>query len=267
MLPESIKALDVAEQYALGNATAEELSAAYSAADSAADSAARSAARSAAYSAAYSAADSAARSAALSAAYSAADSAADSAAYSAADSAADSAVQGIWLPFVDAVEAGLWIYWVTAKETVIVPRPAILTSDGQLHADDRPAVSWPNGSQFWFIRGVQVDEQIVMRPEMQNITAIRSESNTEIKRIRIERYRWEQYLDDVGAIVVDQRRNDIEATHEALMKTPDGETVLVAACPSTARVYNLEVPPQIKTCEEAQNWLSGGLASRIVNAA
>ena len=77
------KAVDVARQFSIGQATREEMAAAYSAARSAAYSAAYSAAHSAAHSAAYSAAYSAARSAAYSAAYSAAHSAAHSAAYSA----------------------------------------------------------------------------------------------------------------------------------------------------------------------------------------
>jgi hypothetical protein len=86
----SIEAVDVAERYANGEATDDELSAARSAALSAAESAARSAVRSAAWSAARSAAWSAALSAAWSAALSAALSAARSAAESAAWSAARS---------------------------------------------------------------------------------------------------------------------------------------------------------------------------------
>ena len=77
--------IEVAERYARGEATKEELSAAWSATESAAYSAARSAAESAARSAAYSAAWSAARSAAYSAA--------DRAVWGADDSAAESAAR------------------------------------------------------------------------------------------------------------------------------------------------------------------------------
>ena len=80
--------IEVAERYARGEATREELSAAYSVADSVAHSAAWSAADSVARSAAYSVARSVADSAAYSAAYSAADSVARSAADSVARSAA-----------------------------------------------------------------------------------------------------------------------------------------------------------------------------------
>ena len=91
--PDSIKAVEVARRFANGEATAEELSAAWSAALSAALSPALSPALSAALSPARSAAWSAARSAALSAALSPARSAAWSAAWSAAESAAWSAAE------------------------------------------------------------------------------------------------------------------------------------------------------------------------------
>ena len=51
------------------------------------------------------------------------------------------------------------------------------------------------------------------------------------------------------------------------MRTPDEERVLVCACPSTAKIHALPVPPWIRTCEEAQDWLSSGLDRRIVNSA
>jgi hypothetical protein len=143
-----------------------------------------------------------------------------------------------------------------------VPVPGL-----RLHCEDGPSVRWRDGWSLWHIHGVAVDEQIVLRPHTQTIEQIRGEQNEEVRRIRIERYGWDRYLREVGAVVVDTRRNDIEATREALMRTPDGETVLVCACPSTARVYALEVPSEIQTCEAAQAWLSGGLSARVVNAA
>ena len=79
--PQPLKTIEVAERFARGEASVEELGAAYRAA------------MSAAYSAAYSAASSTASSAAMSAASSAAMSAASSAAYSAASSAASSAAR------------------------------------------------------------------------------------------------------------------------------------------------------------------------------
>jgi hypothetical protein len=112
-----------------------------------------------------------------------------------------------------------------------------------------------------------VDEQVVLRPETQTAGQIRRERNAETKRIRIERFGWGCYLAEVGAVVIDRRRNDIEATRETLFRTPDRAKILVCACPSTARVYALAVPRDVRTCERAQAWLSSGLSGRIINGA
>lgn len=139
--------------------------------------------------------------------------------------------------------------------------------EGRLHSTDSMAVKYRDGWGVWAISGVVVDEQIVMRPEEQLIDQLRKEQNAEIKRIRIERYAgreadrlagWRRYLRDVGASVTHKRRNDIDSTDEALMHTPDGEALLICACPSTARVYAMEVPREIRTCESAQNWMRSG---------
>jgi hypothetical protein len=89
----------------------------------------------------------------------------------------------------------------------------------------------------------------------------------EARWVRIARFGWERYLVEVGATVIDVRRNDIEGTHEALMQIPDGERILLCVCPSTARVHGLGVPPEIHTCQGAQAWLSNGLAGRIIKSA
>jgi hypothetical protein len=136
-----------------------------------------------------------------------------------------------------------------------------------LHNTSGPAIVYPDGWEIYAIGGVRVDEQVVVRPETQTMDQIRKERNAEVKRIRIERYGWSRYLDEINAVVLDQRLNDIEVTREVLMRSPEGETVLVCACPSTGKLFSLEVPPTISTCEEAQNFLSGGLSTRIVNAA
>lgn len=126
--------------------------------------------------------------------------------------------------------------------------------DGELHREDGPAVMYADGWCVWAITGVNVNEKIVLRPETQTLAEIQAEDNEERKRIRIERYSWQRYLTEIGAKVIHRRRNDIEATQEALMSAGDMR-VLVGACPSTARVYGLEVPANIETCEAAQSWL------------
>ena len=162
----------------------------------------------------------------------------------------------------------MW-WWPYRQFCIVSERPSeVHTADGRhLHNDAGPAVRFRDGWCVWAIDGVVVDEQVVLHPETQSLRKIRGEPNTEVKRIRIERYGWDRYLAAVSAVLVDRRRNDIEATHETLLHTPDNERVLVCACPSTARVYALQVPHNVETCGEAQTWLSGGLSGRIINSA
>lgn len=139
--------------------------------------------------------------------------------------------------------------------------------NAQLHNESGMACKFADGWGCYVINGVSVDEQIVMNPETQTVKQIRDEQNEEIKRIRIERYGWGRFLQEIDAKVIDERDNDIEGTKEALLRSEqDNMTALVCVCPSTAKEFILEVRPEIKTCREAQKWLSGGLSERIISA-
>jgi len=170
--------------------------------------------------------------------------------------------------WADLARSCLW-WWPYSGICVVGDRPAeIHTLDEEgLHNDSGPAVRFRDGWSIWAIGGIVVDEQVVLQPDTQTLQQIRRERNAEVQRIRIERYGWDRYLAEVGAVVIDRRRNDVEATRETLMRTPGGNRLLVCACPSTARVYALAVPRNVRTCERAQAWLSGGLAGRIINGA
>lgn len=147
-------------------------------------------------------------------------------------------------------------WWFPFKNINIICEPpsAIHREDGRLHCETGPAVAFRDDWKHYSIRGVTVNEQIVMRPDTQTLEQIGKEQNAEVKRIRIERFGWKRYLREVNATVVHQRRNDVDMTHECLMRC-DGMTVLVGACPSTGRVYAMEVDPNLETCEHAQAWL------------
>lgn len=142
---------------------------------------------------------------------------------------------------------------------LVSERPAEVHLDGErLHCETGPAIRWLDGVRLWSIGGVSLPlndgEQIVMRPSTQTLEQIDSEENVEVKRIRIERFGWTRYLTATDATVVDRRRNEIEGTREMLCRR--GEmNVLVCHCPSTGRVYALDVPSEIHTCQQAQTWL------------
>ena len=140
-------------------------------------------------------------------------------------------------------------------------------ANSQLHCEDGMACEYSDGWGIYSINGVAVDEQIVLRPETQTVDQIRKEENEEVKRIRIQRYGWDRFLEEINAVVIDENSNDIEGTKEFLIESKqDNIKSLMCVCPSTGKEFFLEVPPEINTCKEAQSWLSNGLSDRIISA-
>jgi hypothetical protein len=143
--------------------------------------------------------------------------------------------------------------------------PDVLKVDGQNrpHCEDGPSHRWPDGWSMWYINGIRVDEQIVMRPETQTIEQIHKEDNTDVRAIRISRYGWVRYLRDSQARCIDWNDNEIEGTKEALYITQDNAVRLVATC-ATGRIFAMGVPSHITTCKQAQAWLASDRGFKIV---
>jgi hypothetical protein len=144
------------------------------------------------------------------------------------------------------------------KRCIVSDFPDILRVDSQWrpHCDSGPSHRWSDGWSLWYLHGIAVDEQIVLRPETQTIQQMDNEKNADVQAIRIERYGWPRYLRETGATCLDERRNDIDGTREALFQDRRGRLRLVVTCP-TARVFAPSVPAGIASCEQAQNWLAG----------
>ena len=94
---------------------------------------------------------------------------------------------------------------------------------------------------------------------MITVQEIKDESNEEVRRVLIERFGWERFLRESGAVLVDSRRNDRDGQQEELRRLEDGTQRFLCIDPSTNRRYALGVPSEIRTCEHAQLWMSHGL--------
>jgi len=53
-----------------------------------------------------------------------------------------------FLPFADAMMAGLGSFWVVGERLVCLPLPRIALADGMLINDGSPAAVWPNGEAY-----------------------------------------------------------------------------------------------------------------------
>jgi hypothetical protein len=161
---------------------------------------------------------------------------------------------------VDAYEAGLWLFWVTAEAVICCPRPALQLVGDRLHCIDGPAVAWPDGDHYYFWRGVQVPEKVVLRPFDLTTREVLGEPNAEVRRVMMERYGPARLLLDGGAV---ERGRDACGVLYHLPLQGDEDLVMVKVRNSTpepdgsTRDYYLRVPPSMRTAREAVAWTFG----------
>lgn len=164
----------------------------------------------------------------------------------------------VWGPFIDAYEAGLWLFWVNERETIIVPRPALsieVREDGssRLHSLTGPAIRYPDGTGHYFIHNVKVSPEIVETPAAQlDPHIIIEERNSEVRREMVRKIGIERICEALKAECVD-RWNDYELL---LLDLRDGRLrpFLKMKNPSIG-VYHIEgVAPECRTVAEALRW-------------
>ncbi|MBL0320646.1 MAG: hypothetical protein IPP74_15330 [Alphaproteobacteria bacterium] len=97
-------------------------------------------------------------------------------------------------------------FWPFEGVVILTERPNKLERDShnQLHCEDGPALSYPDGFSLWKWHGVTVSEDIILSPEKITIQRIEQETNSEVRRVMIERYGAEKYVIDSGATVVEE---------------------------------------------------------------
>lgn len=153
--------------------------------------------------------------------------------------------------------------WPLDEVCIFCEPPIMKVNDaGDLHCEDGPAVDFDGSVQFWFINGIECDQQIVEDPQSQTLQQILDDKNADRQAIRIERKGWLWFLQETKATVLDEGPNDIEGTYEVLFDSPFGRR-LVPTC-ITGKIPALGVPNSINTCAEAQLWLHRGTKRNVV---
>ena len=160
----------------------------------------------------------------------------------------------VWLPFVEAHEAGLLLFWITTEQVIALTRPAIRLNGEQLHSDRGPAVCWPDGGQqYYFLNDVHVPKEIVETParELDPRLMLR-EQNAQVRREIVRKIGIERICQALEAQSLD-RQGDYELL---LLDLQDGRTrpYLKMKNPSVG-VYHIEgVAPECRTVAEALAW-------------
>lgn len=156
-------------------------------------------------------------------------------------------LEGLW----EIAQSANW-YFPYAKVCFICERPRViaLDSDGRLHQANGAAVEYRDGWGVYAWHGLRVPKELITEPI--TLEQIENERNAEIRRMMMERYGYDRYIQDTNAVKVSEDSFGILWRKEL---TGDEPVVMVQVKdPSTDRQYFLRVPPSTKTPHEAIAW-------------
>jgi len=105
-----------------------------------------------------------------------------------------------WYPTLEAFEAGAFAFWITADELRVaeIPQRVLVDEQRRLHSADGPAFAWLDDIRDYYWHGVFVPEHIVMDPLRITVAEIMEEKNAEVRRVMIERYGEQRYIENSG---------------------------------------------------------------------
>jgi hypothetical protein len=159
-----------------------------------------------------------------------------------------------------ACAAGWW--WPFERLAIITERPDTLERDnlGRLHHGDGAALGFPDGYRLFAWRGLPIaaglaDELTRLTPDR-----IAGERNAEVRRVMLEHFGYENYLQAAGARRVAE---DETGVLWSVALSNDEPLVMVEVINSTAepdgtfRRYWLRVPPTTRTAREGVAWTFG----------
>lgn len=108
-------------------------------------------------------------------------------------------------------------------------------------------------------QGTPMDERTAFRPEELKAIEILNVRNVTQRRVLLERFGLDRFIQEVGGLVIDRDR-DAGGERQLISIPLDNDEPVVALrvrCPSTAHSYVLRVPPHVRTCRWAAAWLAG----------
>lgn len=156
--------------------------------------------------------------------------------------------------------AGWW--WPYDKTAVIAERPVELHRDeaGRLDRADGPALAFPDGFALHAWHGMPVPAEFLSGLATLTPRRIREEENAELRRVMLEHYGYERYLEESGAEPVQRDEAGVLWRIELEGDEPLVMVEVVNSTPEpdgTHRTYWLRVPPRTRTAREGVAWTFG----------
>jgi hypothetical protein len=137
------------------------------------------------------------------------------------------------------------VYWI-AKPAVHIEHVNGLR---RLHGEDGPALE-SDAENLYFWHGVLVPAFVVVRPDWITLDHIRREENAEVRRVMLERFGFDRYIAESGAVPV--HADDVGTLYRIELPGEDEPLVVVSVMNSTAepdghfKQYVLRVDPQLR---------------------
>lgn len=156
--------------------------------------------------------------------------------------------------------AGWW--WPYEKTVVVCERPVELHRDeaGRLDRGDGPALAFPDGFALHAWRGMPVPAEFLGQLAELTPRRIREEENAELRRVMLEYYGYDRYLEESGAEPVQRDEAGVLWRIELEGDEPLVMVEVVNSTPEpdgTHRTYWLRVPPRTRTAREGVAWTFG----------
>lgn len=150
------------------------------------------------------------------------------------------------------------------KDIVAVSEPPVIylkDAEGRFHAEDGAAIVYSDGASLFFWHGVMVPRWVIKQPQKINPHVIFSQGNTEIRRVMIERYGMERFLEKSEARLLNKsgmgelyevgfwRDNTWARFVKVKNSTPEPD--------GSYKHYVLQVHPDTLTAAEGVAWTFG----------
>ena len=169
-------------------------------------------------------------------------------------------------PLLDAFVCGCWLLYWTDDTLFWVAKPAIHREPGtqRLHHDTHAALE-SDIVNLYFWHGVMVPAFVILKPDLITIARIDQETNAEVRRVMIERYRHGEEIHGVAAFTrdADGERLDHDECYGTLWRRdiPNDEAIVMIEVVNRTREpdgrfkhYWLRVPPTMRTARQAVAW-------------
>ena len=171
---------------------------------------------------------------------------------------------GIDIPRIEGLYDCLKIGWYLAYKDICIvshkPTEIHLDNNKVLHNEKGMAVRYADGKGIYVWHGIMLPEKyefIITDKDKLTTDIIDAENNSELKRILLERFGYDNYIQKVEASVIDHSRWGTLYEIPVVNREPIRIVKVVDGTPAkdgTRRQYFLKVSPKIKTALEAVAW-------------